>query len=58
MNEGDVPYSGPQFNALGLIKYGAVNVASQAPAKPTAAAIPKVYERRRWEGISPPASQA
>jgi hypothetical protein len=42
-----VPYSGPQLSASGLIKYGAVKVASQAPAKATADAMPNVYERRR-----------
>lgn len=53
-----VPYSGPQPNASGLMKYGAVKVASHAPAKPIAAAIPNVYDRSRCDGISPPASQA
>jgi len=38
----DVPYSGPQLSESGLMKYGAVKVASHAPAKPTAAATPKV----------------
>jgi hypothetical protein len=40
------------------MKYGAVNVASQALRKPIVEARPNVYERRRWEGNSPPHSQA
>jgi hypothetical protein len=35
----------PQFKALGLMKYGAVKVVTQAPRNPTAAARPKVYDR-------------
>jgi hypothetical protein len=44
MHEGNqmYPYLGPQFSALGLIKYGAVKVISQAPRNPAAAAKPKV----------------
>lgn len=40
------------------MKYGAVNVASQAAKKPTAVARPKVYDRSRCEGSSPPEIQA
>ena len=32
-----VPYSGPQLRESGLMKYGAVNVVSQAAPKPCAA---------------------
>jgi hypothetical protein len=32
----------PQFKALGLMKYGAVKVVTQAPRNPTAAARPNV----------------
>ena len=42
----------------GLMKYGAVKVVSQATKKPQAVAKPKVYERRRCEGSSPPEIQA
>jgi len=40
------------------MKYGAVNVASQAPMNPIEAARPNVYDRSRCDGISPPESQA
>lgn len=42
LDEEDLPYSGPQLSESGLMKYGAVKVASHAPAKATADAIPKV----------------
>ena len=40
------------------MKYGAVKVQTHAPRNPIAAANPKVYERSRWEGTSPPESHA
>jgi hypothetical protein len=52
------PYWGPQFNASGLMKSGAVNAANQAPINPTPAANPKVYDLRLCLGSSPPTNQA
>jgi hypothetical protein len=44
-----------QLRAVGLRKYGAVKTTSQFQKKPTPMVMPRVYDRRRWVGISPAA---
>jgi hypothetical protein len=52
------PILGPQPRCCGLKKYGVVNVVSQANRNVMPIERPRVFDRRRFDGISPAVTHA